>query len=150
MRGLWLFLHILGVVIWVGGMFFAHHCMRPVIVARCEPPQRLALMSEILGKFFNYVTIAVVLIWVSGLALLHGAGGRMPLPWLLMFVIAVVMTLLFVIIKWARYPALVAAVEKSDWPAGAAALTSIRKLVASNLAMGFLVVLIATLGPAVL
>ncbi len=147
MRGLWLLLHLVGVVVWVGGMFFAHHCMRPVIVLRCEPPQRLRLLSEILGKFFNYVSLSLVLIWISGIALLHGASGKMPLSSMIMFSIAIVMTLLFVIIKWARFPLLEAAVVKGDWSAGAAAMNSIRKLVAANLGLGFLVILVATVGP---
>ena len=34
-------LHILAALIWVGGMFFAHMVMRPVLVDQLEPPQRL-------------------------------------------------------------------------------------------------------------
>ena len=33
-------LHILGAVIWVGGMFFAYMALRPVAAALLEPPQR--------------------------------------------------------------------------------------------------------------
>ena len=147
MRGLWLLLHLIGVVVWVGGMFFAHNCVRPVIAQRCEPPQRLALLSEILGKFFGYVSLSLVLIWVSGIAMLQSVGGKMPLSTIIMFVIAILMTVLFVVIKWAGYPVLEAAVANSDWPAAGAAMNSIRKLVAINLGLGLLVIAAATLGP---
>jgi len=36
-------LHILGAVIWVGGMFFAYMALRPAIVETLEPPFRLKL-----------------------------------------------------------------------------------------------------------
>ena len=147
MRGVWLLLHLAGVVVWVGGMFFAHNCMRPVIVLRCEPAQRLSLLSEILGKFFNYVSLALVLIWISGIALLQGVGGKVPVSSMIMFLIAIIMTLLFFIIKWARYPSLAQAVVQGDWPAGGLAMNSIRKLVAANLGLGFLIILVATVGP---
>jgi uncharacterized membrane protein len=36
-------LHIFGAVVWVGGMFAIHACLRPALDA-LEPPQRLRLM----------------------------------------------------------------------------------------------------------
>ena len=36
-------LHILGAVVWVGGMFAIYVCLRPALVT-LEPPQRLRLM----------------------------------------------------------------------------------------------------------
>lgn len=148
MRNVWLFVHLMAVIVWIGGMFFAHFCMRPVIVARCEPPQRLTLMSGILGRFFNAVLVAVVLIWISGLAMMSaGSGGGMPWYWTAMAAVAALMTVLFVIIKWVRYPRLAAAVTRADWPSAGAALNGIRQLVVTNFWLGVLVVAVAALGP---
>ena len=36
-----LFLHVAGVVVWVGGMFFAYVCLRPRAASQLEPPPRL-------------------------------------------------------------------------------------------------------------
>ena len=36
-----LFLHVAGVVVWVGGMFFAYVCLRPEAASQLEPPPRL-------------------------------------------------------------------------------------------------------------
>lgn len=146
MRGFWLLLHLAGMIVWIGGMFFAHHSLRPALAAQLEPPQRLRLMSAVLGRFLAQVTVAIVLIWVSGLALLQAGGGAKPWNWLAMAALAAVMTAIFVIIRWAKYPALTAAVEEQKWPQGAAALDTIRKLVLANLAIGLAIVAIATLG----
>jgi uncharacterized membrane protein len=47
-------LHILGAVVWVGGMFAAYVCLRPAAGA-LEPPQRLALWRRFFAKFFLWV-----------------------------------------------------------------------------------------------
>ena len=41
-----LVLHILSVVVWVGGMIFAHQMLRPVVVAVLEPPERLKVWAD--------------------------------------------------------------------------------------------------------
>ena len=46
-------LHILGAVVWVGGMFVIYVCLRPALAALESPPQRLALMRAMLQKFFE-------------------------------------------------------------------------------------------------
>ena len=147
MRNLWLFLHLVGIVIWVGGMFFAQHCLRPAAAGLLEPPQRLPLLSATLGKFFDYVLLALALLWASGLAMLAAAGFKgAPIAWHLMAGIALVMTVIFAVIRWQRYPVLEAAVAAKDWPAGAAAMNGIRRLVAINLGLGFLTIAVATIG----
>ena len=40
-----LFFHVAGIVIWVGGMFFAWMCLRPVAATQLEPPVRLMLWA---------------------------------------------------------------------------------------------------------
>ena len=49
--------HILGAVVWVGGMFAAYVCLRPAAGA-LEAPQRLKLWRGFFAKFFPWV-------WVS-------------------------------------------------------------------------------------
>jgi uncharacterized membrane protein len=58
-------LHILGAVVWVGGMFAIYVCLRPAL-GELEPPQRLRLMRTTFGKFFPWVWIAILLLLVSG------------------------------------------------------------------------------------
>ena len=71
-------LHLLGVVIWVGGMFFAHFFLRPAVQA-LQPPDRLRLMRDVLSRFFSVVLAVVVVMLVSGLgiiALMHSMTAK--------------------------------------------------------------------------
>ena len=43
-------LHVMGVVVWVGGMFFAHMALRPAVQS-LAPPERLPLLAATLSRF---------------------------------------------------------------------------------------------------
>ena len=49
MNRLLLLLHILAVVVWIGGMFFAHYCLRPAAAEKLSPEQRLAAAAANAG-----------------------------------------------------------------------------------------------------
>ena len=67
-------LHLMGVVVWIGGMFFAHFALRPS--AQALPPEvRLPLLAATLARFFGWVAAAVVAILASGVALSEALGG---------------------------------------------------------------------------
>lgn len=149
MTHLWQFLHLVALVIWIGGMVFAHFCLRPAALATLQPPQRLPLMSAALGRFFTLVSASLLLLWASGLALfvqLISVGGRPPMPWNLMAAIAALMTVVFAVIALRLHPRMKAALAADQLPAAAAALDGIRRLVAVNLVLGFLTMAVATLG----
>ncbi|ARU31037.1 hypothetical protein CAP31_04630 [Sulfuriferula sp. AH1] len=139
------FLHVLSVVIWVGGMFFAYMALRPIAAERLEPPQRLSLWEGVFGRFFPWVWASVALILVSGLYMMAQLG-KPPVYVMLMFVLGVVMMLLFAHVFFAPFKRLKRAVVAQDWKAGGGALGQIRKLIAINLTLGLLTVTIATLG----
>ena len=65
MTALALALHILGAVVWVGGMFAAYMCLRPA-AGPLEPPVRLKLWSAFFQKFLPWVWIAILLLLASG------------------------------------------------------------------------------------
>ena len=139
------FLHVLSVVIWVGGMFFAYMALRPIAAERLEPPQRLNLWEGVFGRFFPWVWASVALILLSGLYMMAQLG-KPPVYVMLMFVLGVVMMLLFAHVFFAPFKRLKRAVAAQDWKAGGAALGQIRKLIAINLTLGVLTVTVATLG----
>ena len=144
-----LLLHLMGVVVWVGGMFFAYMALRPVAAALLEPPQRLSLWAGVFGKFFPWVWASIALILGSGLYMLMSLGGASaPLYVLAMLVLGVVMMLIFAHVFFAAYKKLKRAVAEQAWPAGGAALGQIRLLIGINLSIGLITIVVAILGRA--
>jgi uncharacterized membrane protein len=142
------FLHLLGVVIWVGGMFFAYVTLRPAAAALLEPPQRLPLWQATLSRFFTWVWVAVGLIVLSSAWMLSVLGGMKGVGVYvhIMLAIGVVMMLIFAHVFFAPFKRLTRAVQTKDWAAGGAALAQIRKLVGFNLILGLVTVAVAILG----
>ena len=146
-------LHVLSIVVWVGGMAFAHFFLRPA-VAPLDPPVRLRLMHDVLGRFFKAVLVASLLTLASGVWMLgrvakqavqSGGSFEMPLAWTLMTVLGVAMVAIFMHIRFALYKRLNAAVGASDWSAGGAALEQIRRWVSVNLGLGVLIIAVTLL-----
>ena len=142
-----LFLHVLGVVVWVGGMFFAYLALRPVAASVLEPPQRLTLWAGVFGKFFPWVWASVALILLTGLHMLMKIGGMAaPHYAMAMLVLGVVMMLIFAHVFFAPYKKLKRAVGEQNWKAGGAALGQIRMLIGTNLIIGLLTIAVVFLG----
>ena len=144
-------LHVLAILVWVGGMVFVHFFLRPAL-AQLEPPVRLRLMHDVLGRFFKAVLLASMLTLASGVWMLgrvakqvvqSGAKFDMPLGWTVMTVLGVLMVAIFMHIRFALYKRFSRAVAASDWPAGGAALAQIRTWVSINLVLGVVVLLAA-------
>ena len=53
LRQILLFVHLLGAIAWVGGMFFAYFCLRPAAMEVLDPPRRLPLWSATFARFFR-------------------------------------------------------------------------------------------------
>ena len=144
-----LFLDVLSVVVWVGGMFFAYMALRPVAASVLEPPQRLTLWAGVFGKFFPWVWASVALILLSGLHMLMVFGGMAaPHYAMTMLVLGVVMMAIFAHVFFAPYGRLKRAVAAQDWKAGGAALGQIRRLIGINLSLGLLTIAVVFLGRA--
>ena len=146
-------LHVLSVIVWVGGMVFAHFFLRPA-AQQLEPPLRIRLMHDVLQRFFAGVSVAVVVVLGSGLWMVGRvakqtvqAGGSfaMPLDWTVMATLGLLMMALFGHIRFALFRRLQRAVAASDWAAGGKALAGIRTLVSVNLGLGIAIVAITLL-----
>ena len=142
-----LFLHVMGVVVWVGGMFFAYMALRPVAASVLEPPQRLTLWAGVFGKFFPWVWASVALILLTGLHMLGEVGGTAaPLYAMAMLALGVLMMLIFAHVFFTPYKKLKCAVGEQNWKAGGAALAQIRMLIGINLILGLLTIAVVFLG----
>jgi uncharacterized membrane protein len=141
-------LHILAIVVWIGGMVFAHFFLRPAAM-QLEPPQRIRLMHAALQRFFSAVLVSIGVVRVSGLGMIGrlaketvqaGLPFNMPLSWHIMAGVGVLMVLIFGHIRFALFKRLSRAVAAKDWPAGGAALASIRTWVGINLGLGVAII----------
>lgn len=131
--------HVLAIVLWVGGMAFAHFVLRPAAQA-LEAPQRLGLLQRALQRFLALAGVAVAVALATGIAMIGvaraGAVSTMPLTWSVMSVLGLVMALVYVHVRFVLYPRLARAVAAQDWPAGGAAMGPLRAWVGLNLALG--------------
>lgn len=147
-------IHLLSVIVWIGGMTFAHFFLRPA-VATLEAPERVRLMHAVLGRFFSTLLVAGGLAVGSGLWMMGRiakqtvqAGGtlNLPLEWIVMAVLGVAMLAVFGYTRFALYTRLTRAMTAADWPTGDAALTSIRSWLMVTLAIGVVIVVVTLLG----
>lgn len=149
MNSILIALHMLSAVVWVGGMFFAYMCLRPVAASQLEPPVRLTLWVGTFSKFFPWVWISVILLLSTGYWILFtrfGGFAHAPIYVHLMNGIGIIMILIYLHVFFAPYRRLKQAVMKQDWPTGGQKLGQIRMLVGVNTLLGILTVLIASGG----
>lgn len=142
-------LHILAAIIWVGGMFFAYMILRTVAAAVLEPPAKLALWSQVLGRFFPWVWAAIILLLSTGLWMTFVEFGGMKTAGKhihLMLTLGIVMILLFLHLFFAHYRKLNAALAAKDLPAAGQQLNKIRRMVGINLILGLVTAVVASAG----
>ncbi|MBS0611138.1 MAG: CopD family protein [Proteobacteria bacterium] len=138
-------IHVLSIIVWIGGMVFAHFFLRPAAQG-LEPAQRVRLMHDVLQRFLAAVAVAIVLVLTTGLGMIGavsiGSGGAfsMPLRWTVMATLGLVMMGIFAYIYFALLGRLEQAVAGSDWAAGGQALVAIRRWVGVNLLLGVVIV----------
>ena len=138
-------LHVLGAVVWVGGMAFALLVLRPSL-AVLEPAQRLALHAQVFRRFFLYVWHAMPILLLTGYAMLFGVlGGFASANWAVhtMHLFGLIMAVLFLMIFFGPWKAMRAATARNDSTAAAAAVDRIRGLIRINLILGVVTVVVA-------
>jgi uncharacterized membrane protein len=141
-------LHVLGAVLWVGGMAFALLALRPAM-AVLEPPQRLALHEGALRRFFLIVWHAMPALLLTGWVLLffwyggfRGAGWHIHL----MHLTGLVMAAVFVAIVFGPWRRFRAALAAGDRAGAATAMDRVRQMVSLNLGLGLVTVAVAAWG----
>jgi uncharacterized membrane protein len=139
------FLHVLAVVIWIGGMFFAYLALRPAAAEVLDAPTRLKLWAATFRRFFPWVWAAVILILGSGFHMV-GALGATRVYVIAMLLLGVVMSMIYVYVFVGPYTALKQGCRGEDWKAAGAALARIRVLIGVNLTLGLLTIAVAILG----
>lgn len=142
-------LHLLAVVVWVGGMFFAWMALRPVAATLLEPPQRMPLWSRTFERFFPWVWAAVILLPATGywmIFMVFGGFQALALYIHVMQGVGWLMVAIFLHVFFAPYRRLKAAVAAGDFAAASKHLGQIRKLIGFNLLLGIALTAIASSG----
>ena len=135
-------IHLLGVVIWVGGMFFALLVLRPSL-AVLEPAQRLELHGQVFKRFFRIVWHVMPLVLLSGYFMLFTVYGGFAhaSPYIhIMHLTGLVMAGVFIWIfigPWKRF--------RTDPASRPEAVNAIRKLILVNLILGLLTIVVASM-----
>lgn len=142
-------LHTLAAVVWVGGMFFAYMALRPAAAATLEPPQRLALWSKALERFFLWVWIMIIVLPVTGywmIFLVFGGFGNVGRHVHIMQTTGIIMIMIFLHVFFAPYRRMNQAIAAGEFAQAGTELGRIRRLVGVNLVLGLLTIVIATGG----
>ena len=149
--------HLLAVIVWVGGMFFMLMCLRPAAQEVLDAPPRVRLMHATLRRFLRIAGLAALVIVLSGAAMIGlawrdraaaGLAFNMPLDWYAMVGLFFVMLAVFLHVRLALFARVGRALAAEAWPVAGAALGAIRWEVAINLVLGVFVVVLVRLGAA--
>ena len=119
-------------------MLFA---LRPAAAELLAPPQRLPLIAQTLQRFFKLVWVTIVVLLLSGLAMLLGAGMKnAPAGWHAMLGIGLVMFALFGHLYFGPFRRLKHAVSAANWAEGGRRIKQVATLATVNLALGVLAI----------
>lgn len=141
-------IHLLSIVVWVGGMSFAYMILRPCVAEVLQAPERLKLWDCVFGRFFNWVWLAIFLTLVSGLYMIYRHGGLLNVPRYVyaMLLLGSCMGTVFVYMFFGQYVRFNLAVAAQDWTGAGEILALIRKIVALNLLLGVLTLAVVVFG----
>ncbi|HLP99290.1 MAG TPA: CopD family protein [Sideroxyarcus sp.] len=141
-------LHLLSVVVWIGGMFFAYMVLRPAAVDVLQPPERLRLWDNVFRRFFNWVWGALGLILATGFYMIYQYGGMAHAPHFVhvMLLLGLTMAGIYGYVFFSCYVQLNLHVGKERWKEAGEILGKIRKLVGLNLTLGLLTIAVAVIG----
>ncbi len=141
-----LFLHILGVAWWFGGLVFIWCCLLPEL-RTLSSVQYFPLIAAVLKRFFAVSWIAVMLVVFSGGAMLLKTGfAKAPPAWHTMTVTGLIMVGVFVETWFRPWRDLKSAVATENWARSAVVVQRLNHRVTLNLALGFVTIAFATLG----
>ncbi len=141
--GVVLALHLLGIVVWVGGMAYALLILRPSLGLLDATP-RMNVHLQTLRRFFRMVWHVMPIVLITGwLMLVFREGGFALAPWYVntMQGIGIIMAAVFAWLFFVPYKRLRRAIRPTP-----AQLDAVRLPVLLNLVLGVVVIIVASLG----
>ena len=142
-------LHVIAVIVWMGGLFLGVVAIRPAL-AQLDMAARARVFTGILGRFLPWVWGAVVTLLATGFYMVATSfdGGFAGTPWFvrLMMTLGIIMMLVMGHISFAPYRRLKRAVATGDEALAAKAMRQMGMMMMANLALGLIVILAAMMG----
>lgn len=142
-------LHMLGAVLWVGGMYFVLFVLRPSLPQLEPASERPKLMRRVAGRFFPMVALSIIVILVTGHLMIEtrfGGFEGLPLYIHLMMGLGWLMVILFAYLYRWPWGDFRRAVDQGDLESAPRHLERIRHIILVNLVLGVIVVAIAATG----
>lgn len=139
--------HVLGAMVWVGGMVFGLLVLRPGM-AFLEPPLRLALHKQVSARFVHLLWYVMPAMLLTGMALQYlFYGGILPSPWPVQLMTATGLAMAAVFIAMVRGPwrDLRRALAANRTMEAGEAVQRLRRLTMVNLGIGLLTTIVAML-----
>lgn len=142
-------LHVIAVIVWIGGMFLGVVAIRPAL-AELDVPTRARLFAGIVGRFLPWVWAAMVTLLGSGFYMVSTSfdGGISGTPWFvrLMMGLGLFMMMLMAHVSFAPYRRLKRALAAKDDALAAKAMKQMGLLMTVSLVLGLIVILAAMMG----
>ena len=142
-------LHLLFVVVWIGGLIFLQLALWPATGAQLrESSSRIPLLAAVLERFLWLAWAAAIILPVTGFWLIGAYGGMARLGGHihLMTGVGLMMVLLHLALYLAAFLPLRRAVAAGEWESAGRQLQWVRWLTWLLLLAGILVILITGLG----
>jgi uncharacterized membrane protein len=142
-------LHVIAVIVWIGGLFVGVVAVRPAL-AELDMPARARLFAGIVGRFLPWVWGAVATLLLTGFYMVSASfdGGVSGTPWFvrLMMGLGIFMMLLMGHVTFSPYRRLKRALAAKDDALAAKAMKQMGVVMAVNLGLGLIVILAAMMG----
>ncbi|MCY0886142.1 MAG: CopD family protein [Firmicutes bacterium] len=132
------FLHVLAVVLWIGGVFFLDLILVPRLAGYVRAAdERARLLFSLFRVFFAWVWVAGLVLVVTGYGMVWVLGGLRALNgarWT-MVVVGTLMVLLALYIYFGPYWRMGRALTRSDWEEAGRAAARVRLFSGMNLVL---------------
>lgn len=142
-------LHVIAVVIWIGGMFLGVVAIRPAL-AELEVPARMRFFAAMVRSFLPWLWGAIAVILASGFYMVSTSfdGGLSGTPWFvrLMMGLGLFMMALMGHYSFAPYRRLKRAIATGDETLAAKSMRQMGIIMMVNLGLGLIVILAAMMG----
>lgn len=141
-------LHVLAVIVWIGGMFFSFTALRPTLNS-LDTLTAARLWAGVLGRFLPWVWGAIAVILASGVYMVFNSyDGFAHVPWFVQFMMGVGLMMMAAMghVTFAPFKRLKGAVARNDEAAAAKSMGQIRMIMAVTLALGVVVVIVIMSG----